>query len=127
GALSVMRTVPAYHLMYLITIPPDLFVSIPAHGQDRVTFAYQLGRESLAILSIEAFTGLTINHIAIVDFNEFKKLIDEIGGITIDVPKPIHSNRFDCPFSAAKCRNWDGWHFARGEQHMNGQRALIYT
>ena len=70
---------------------------------------------------------MKINHIAIVDFNEFKKLIDEIGGITIDVPKPIQSNRFDCPFSAAQCRNWKGWRFGKGKQHMDGQRALIYT
>ncbi len=68
-----------------------------------------------------------MNHIAIVDFNEFKKVIDELGGVTIDVPKPIWSNKFDCPFDAAKCRSWNGWHFGKGKQHMNGQRALIYT
>jgi LCP family protein required for cell wall assembly len=123
----LMRTDPAHDRIYYLSIPRDLYVPIPAHGSDRINAAYQFGREALAIRTIQAFTGLKINHIAIVDFNEFKKLIDEIGGITVDVPKAIHSNRFDCPFSADKCRSWDGWHFAKGKQHMNGQRALIYS
>jgi len=126
-SIMLMRTDPAHDRIYYLSIPRDLYVPIPAHGSDRINAAYQFGREALAIRTIQAFTGLKINHIAIVDFNEFKKLIDEIGGITVDVPKAIHSNRFDCPFSADKCRSWDGWHFAKGKQHMNGQRALIYS
>jgi anionic cell wall polymer biosynthesis LytR-Cps2A-Psr (LCP) family protein len=51
-----------------------------------------------------------------------------VGGITIDVPEPILSNRFDCPYaSAARCQRWPGWRFRKGPQHMNGQRALIYS
>ncbi len=126
-SIMLMRTDPAHDRIYYLSIPRDLYVAIPRHGEDRINAAYQFGREALAIQTIEDFTGLKINHIAIVDFNEFKKLIDEIGGITIDVPKPIQSNRFDCPFSAAQCRNWKGWRFGKGKQHMDGQRALIYT
>jgi hypothetical protein len=43
------------------------------------------------------------------------------------VPKPIRSNRFDCPFSAQKCQTWKGYHFGKGKQHMNGERALVYS
>ena len=44
------------------------------------------------------------------------------------MPKPIRSNRFDCPFATqARCEQWQGWRFPKGEQHMNGQRALIYS
>jgi LCP family protein required for cell wall assembly len=126
-SIMLMRTDPAHDRIYYLSIPRDLYVAIPRHGENRINAAYQFGREPLAIETIEAFTGLKINHIAIVDFNQFKKLIDEIGGITIDVPRPIESNSFDCPFSAAQCRNWKGWRFGKGKQHMNGQRALIYT
>ena len=49
-----------------------------------------------AIKTISQFTGLPINHVIVVDFNQFKDLIDKLGGIDIDVPKAIHSNRFDC-------------------------------
>ena len=77
----LMRTDPAHDRIYYLSIPRDLYVPIPAYGSDRINAAYQFGRAPLAIRTIQAFTGLNINHIAIVDFNEFKKLIDEIGGI----------------------------------------------
>jgi anionic cell wall polymer biosynthesis LytR-Cps2A-Psr (LCP) family protein len=48
--------------------------------------------------------------------------------VTIDVPKPIRSNKFDCPYSTqARCDRWPGWRFAKGSQTMNGERALVYS
>lgn len=126
-SIMLMRTDPGHDRIYYLSIPRDLYVDIPAHGQDRINAAYQFGGPALTIRTIEALTNLRINHIAIVDFNQFRKVIDELGGVTINVPKPIWSNKFDCPFDAARCRTWNGWHFKRGPQHMNGERALIYT
>jgi LCP family protein required for cell wall assembly len=73
-------------------------------------------------------TGVQPNHVAIVDFADFRSVIDALGGVTIDVPKPILSNRFDCPYSTqARCQEWQGWRFEPGEQEMDGRRALIYS
>jgi LCP family protein required for cell wall assembly len=126
-SIMLMRTDPGRDRIYYLSVPRDLYVDIPGHGQNRINAAYQFGGPGLAIRTLEALTGLRINHIAIVDFNQFRQVIDEIGGVTIDVPKPIQSNRFDCPFDAHRCQTWNGWHFGKGKQHMNGQRALIYT
>jgi LCP family protein required for cell wall assembly len=126
-SIMLMRTDPGHDRIYYLSIPRDLYVTIPGHGQDRINAAYQFGGAPLAIRTVSALTGLKINHVAIVDFNQFKQLIDEIGGITVNVPKPIWSNKFDCPFPASRCTTWNGWHFGKGPQHMNGQRALIYT
>jgi hypothetical protein len=44
------------------------------------------------------------------------------------VPGPILSNKFDCPYATqARCDRWQGWRFAKGMQHMNGQRARVYS
>jgi LCP family protein required for cell wall assembly len=123
----LMRTDPDHDRIYYLSIPRDLFVPVPGHGEDRINAAYQFGGPALAIRTIEGLTGLQVNHIAIVDFNEFRKVIDEIGGITVDVKRPILSNRFDCPYTAARCASWKGWRFGKGNQHMSGERALIYT
>jgi anionic cell wall polymer biosynthesis LytR-Cps2A-Psr (LCP) family protein len=45
----------------------------------------------------------------------------------VNVPRPILSNRFDCPYTAEKCRAWEGWRFEKGTQHMDGRRALVYS
>ena len=60
----------------------------------------QLGGTKLAIQTVDALVGkaLPINHVVIVDFNQFEKLIDAVGGITVNVPENILSNRFDCPY-----------------------------
>jgi LCP family protein required for cell wall assembly len=77
---------------------------------------------------VKELTGLDVNHVAFVDFAKFKQLVDAVGGIEVDVPKPILSNRFDCPYAtSARCNAWPGWRFAKGKQHMNGQRALVYS
>jgi len=76
---------------------------------------------------VREFTGVRIDHVAVVDFRRFKELIDSIGGIDVNVPKPIQSNRFECPYDATGCASWDGWRFAKGRQHMDGRRALIYS
>src|SRR5712692_8713235 len=126
-SIMLMRTDPGHDRIYYLSIPRDLYVDIPGQGQNRINAAYQFGGAALAIRTVESLTSLRINHIAIVDFNEFKKVIDEIGGITVDVRKPILSNRFDCPYTADRCRSWQGWRFGKGKQHMDGERALIYT
>ena len=46
----------------------------------------------------------------------------------MNVPEPIRSNRFDCPYpSQARCDKWQGWRFAEGHAAHERQRALIYS
>jgi LCP family protein required for cell wall assembly len=126
-SIMLMRTDPKDHRLYYLSIPRDLEVPIPGAGTQKVNAAFQIGGAKLAIETIHQFTGLPINHVIVVNFDQFKDLIDALGGITIDVPRPIRSNNFDCPYSQAKCQTWHGYRFAKGEQHMNGQRALVYS
>ncbi len=126
-SIMLMRTDPDHHRIYYLSIPRDLYVDIPGQGSNRINAAYQLGGAPLAIRTVRELTGIDINHVAIVDFREFSKLIDEIGGITVDVPAPILSNAFDCPLPADRCRTWKGWRFEKGKRHMDGMRALVYT
>src|SRR6202020_1475783 len=70
----------------------------PTVGSSKINAAYQYGGAALAIKTVEAFTGVSINHVVIVNFDSFKSLIDAEGGVTINVPENILSNRFDCPY-----------------------------
>jgi LCP family protein required for cell wall assembly len=127
-SIMLMRTDPSHHRLYYLSIPRDLQVPIPGHGTQKINAAMQIGGPALAIRTIRSFTGLPVDHVVVVNFNAFKDLIDALGGITIDVPKPILSDRFDCPYSTqARCEQWKGWRFEKGPQHMSGQRALIYS
>ena len=126
-SIMLVRTDPSHHRLAYLSIPRDLYVPVNGVGQSKINAAYQAGGAPLAIRTIRDYTGLKINHVVIVDFSKFEDLIDAEGGIDIDVPKPILSNKFECPYDAKGCERWDGWRFSKGKQHMDGHRALIYS
>jgi LCP family protein required for cell wall assembly len=127
-SILLLRTDPSHHRLYYLSIPRDLTVPIPGYTTQKINAAFQIGGPALAIKTIRQFTGTDINHIVVVNFADFKDLINALGGIDVNVPKPIRSNRFDCPYATqAQCSKWQGWRFPKGEQHMTGERALIYS
>ena len=127
-SILLVRTDPARHRIAYLSIPRDLRVEIPGYGSNKINAAFQLGGPALALRTIRSLTGLQANHVALVDFDDFRSVIDALGGITVDVPEPILSNRFDCPYSTdARCQQWPGWRFEAGEHELDGRRALIYS
>jgi polyisoprenyl-teichoic acid--peptidoglycan teichoic acid transferase len=127
-SIMLVRTDPGKHRISYLSVPRDLRVDIPGYGTNKINAAFQFGGPTLALQTVKELTGLGVNHVAFVDFAKFKELIDSVGGIEIEVPKPILSNRFACPYAtSARCNAWPGWRFEKGRQHMNGQRALIYS
>ena len=128
-SMMLLRTDPGRHRLIYLSIPRDLGVTIDG-VYSKINTAMQLGGPKLAIKTVDNLFGsqLQINHVVIVDFGSFQKLIDAVGGIDINVPENILSNRFDCPYkTAARCQQWPGWRFHKGVQHMDGHRALIYS
>ena len=127
-SIMLIRTDPDDHRISYLFIPRDLRAEIPGHGASKINAAYAYGGAALAVDTVEALTGLDVNHVIVVDFGTFPDVIDAVGGVTIDVPKPILSNKFDCPRrTQAACDRWPGWRFRRGPQRMSGHRALIYS
>jgi polyisoprenyl-teichoic acid--peptidoglycan teichoic acid transferase len=126
-SLMLVRTDPSKHRMAYLSIPRDLRVEIPGYGTAKINAANQYGGPALTIETVRALTGLEIDHVVVVDFDAFRDLIDALGGIDVTVPAPILSKPFDCPYSKERCRDWEGWRFAKGKQHMDGRRALAYS
>jgi LCP family protein required for cell wall assembly len=128
-SIMLLHTDPSRHRVVYLSIPRDLRVAIPGHGEQKINAAFQFGGAALAIQAIEGLTGhtLDVNHVMFVDFASFKQVIDAVGGIDINVPEPILSNPFDCPYDTKRCPTWKGWRFAKGKQHMDGRRAEIYS
>jgi LCP family protein required for cell wall assembly len=128
-SIMILRTDPDHHRLAYLSIPRDLRVAIPGHGEQKINAAMQFGGPKLVVRTLEGVTGsaLRINHVMIVDFTQFKQLIDNVGGIDVTVPAPILSDKFECPYDAHRCATWKGWRFAKGRQHMDGRRALIYS
>jgi LCP family protein required for cell wall assembly len=126
--IILIRTDPDNHKIALLSIPRDLRVEIPRHGTQKINAAYAFGGPTLAVKTVERVTGLQMNHVVVVDFSTFGEVVDALGGVTINVPRPILSNKFECPRrTQAQCARWPGWRFRKGPQTMDGHRALIYS
>jgi LCP family protein required for cell wall assembly len=126
-SLMLVHLDPGTHRMSYLSIPRDLQVEIPGYGTAKINAANQMGGPALTLATVKKLTGLPIDHVVVVDFDGFRELIDAIGGIDVNIPRPILSNKFDCPYKPRQCDDWKGWRFAKGTQHMDGRRALVYS
>lgn len=97
----------------LLSIPRDTRVKIKG-GWDKVNAAYAYGGVDLTLKTISDFLDLEIERYAIVDFNSMVKIVDEIGGLDLDVPVRMY-----VPL--------EGIDLQPGKQHLNGEQVLAYS
>lgn len=74
----------------ILSIPRDTRVEIPGRGMDKINHAYAFGGEKLISKTVSSFLDVPIHFYAVADFNGFVNIIDELGGVEIDVEKEMH-------------------------------------
>ena len=104
-----------------LSIPRDVEVDIPGHGVNKINAAYAFGGPALTIETVESFlgNGLKINHLVEVDFEDFPGFVDALGGVTVKSKSRICSPPFD--------NFWKGLRFKKGENELDGTRALGFA
>jgi len=114
---------------FLLSIPRNLYVEVPSHGQARAGSVYRLGEQdeatsglALAQETISATLGLPVQHAALVRFESFVALIDAIGGVDVEVPHPIEDPTFPDGHGGS-----DPLSIPAGTQHFDGALALRYA
>jgi LCP family protein required for cell wall assembly len=98
----------------VISIPRDSWVVVPGFGANKINAAFSFGGPSLAVRTIERLTDVRIDHLAVVDWDGFKELTDDLGGVTLDVPETVHDGYRDITWQA-------------GRHRMTGDQALDYV
>ena len=73
--------------------------------------------------AMEALFGTTLDGIAVADLNGFVRLVDAIGGITVDVPSPVYDAQYPPPDGSPLVEIY----FPAGVQEMDGWHALAYA
>ncbi len=110
----------------IISIPRDLWVNVPGFDYNKINTAYYLGEAykmpgggpEMAKRTVEELLGVPIHYYAQVDFQAFITLIDQIGGITIDVPEEIKIDPLGKHNTVI---------LPAGEATLNGELALAYA
>ncbi|OGO18819.1 MAG: hypothetical protein A2Z14_00340 [Chloroflexi bacterium RBG_16_48_8] len=133
----------------MLSIPRDLWVEIPGFGFNRINTAYMFGEAynlpgggpGLAMQVVENLLGVPIQYYALIEFSTFERLIDEIGGIDVEVkerikiapigrdafwldPKPYHLDGAEA-LAYARVRKYGGGDFGRAERQQQVALAVI--
>jgi polyisoprenyl-teichoic acid--peptidoglycan teichoic acid transferase len=113
----------------MLSLPRDLWVTIPGVGSERINSAFELGENArrgggpeLARRTVEELLGVPVHHYALIGFAGFQKLVNEVGGVVVDVERPIKDNEYpDQDYSLRRI------FFQPGLQRLDGESALWYV
>jgi LCP family protein required for cell wall assembly len=122
---------PAHKTVAMLSIPRDLWVPIPGFGENRINAAYQYGETNngpgggpaLVMQTVEQDFAVPVHYFAQVDFNGFRRIVDALGGVTVDVQRPLIDNEYPADYGYAYQRVY----IPAGLQHMDGRTALQYV
>ena len=98
--------------VYLVSIMRDTWVNIPGYGAAKINAALNYGGISLQVATVENLLGIKIDHVAEIEFEGFKALVNSVGGVDVQVPFNFDINI---------------WSFKQGVQHMDGGAALAFV
>jgi LCP family protein required for cell wall assembly len=105
---------PGKHKATIVGIPRDSWVTIPDHGASKINASLVDGGPDLLVRTIESLSGLTIDYWAITTFWGITALVDDLGGLTVDVPFSMSD-----PYSRSD--------FQPGVQRLEGSQVLAFA
>lgn len=138
--LIVARVDPGEGWASMLSIPRDTLVDIPSDLclSQKINAAYACGYANptlydqvndphdsgaaLAADTVEDYLGITVDYTMQVDFNGFQRLVDALGGITVDVPRAILD-----PEYPTENNGFMRLYYPAGLQRLNGEQALRYA
>ncbi|HJP65872.1 MAG TPA: LCP family protein [Actinomycetota bacterium] len=95
----------------LLGFPRDSWVSIPGHGTSKINDAMAFGGPNLMVATIEHLTGIRVDFWLLTSFTGMIRMVDNVGGITVDIPYAMHDR-------------YSGANFGAGRHHLSGGQAL---
>lgn len=107
---------PRTQKVTLLSIPRDTYVDIAGKGKkDKINHAYNYGTGTM-LKTVEELLDIPVDYYVMINFKGFADLIDEIGGIEIDVEKRMYYKSSDTYINLYP-----------GRQVLNGEQALGYA
>ena len=123
---------PKTYQTALLSIPRDLYVQIPnTNSYTKINALYARAQDKDASgksgiddleKTIADITGQPIDYYIALDFDGFKQIINELGGIKVQVPKDLHDERYPGPNYS-----YETFDIKAGLQNLDGETALKFT
>ncbi len=107
------------HSIKMLSLPRDSRVYVPGYYPMKINTAYFLGGVDLAVETVEELLDIPVDYYVKINFEAFVKVIDAIGGVTVDVPFTFTEMDSEDRENAITIRE--------GRQTLNGEEALAYV
>jgi LCP family protein required for cell wall assembly len=129
-ALMLVRIDRDRQQVSILSIPRDLWVNYAGGGEGRINAAYALGERrfgpgggaAIAKSTVEQLLDINVDHFVLLNFQGFQEIIEQIGGIKIDIPEAIYDPSYPTEdYGTMEVR------FEAGPQLLDAERALIYA
>jgi LCP family protein required for cell wall assembly len=122
--IMLVRADPHANAISLLSIPRDLVTNVICPGQPttstRINAAYAECGSRGTIATVEALTGLPTNYLVTVNFRGFREIVDELGGIWLDIDRRYY-NAHTGPGGYAAIDLQPGY------QKLDGSQALDFV
>lgn len=113
-ALHLVGINPGQGTATILDIPRDTFVALPGRSRDKINSAHAIGGPSLQAEAVKALVGVDVPFVVDTDFAGFTAMVDEMGGVDVDVPYAMDDSA-------------SGAVFEPGVKHMDGGDALAFA
>jgi len=120
--MIVLSLDPVNKTAAMLSIPRDVYIDRPGVFTDKINAAYAYGGYDLARKVVEDLLGIRLNAYALVDFDAFTKIVDSVGGVVIDVKRPVRDESYPTPDYGIERLD-----ITAGPQLMDGQTALRFA
>ena len=120
--MIVLSLDPVNKTAAMLSIPRDVYIDRPGVFTDKINAAYAYGGYDLTRKVVEDLLGIRLNAYALVDFDAFTKIVDAVGGVAIDVKRPVRDESYPTPDYGVERLD-----ITAGPQLMDGQTALRFA
>jgi LCP family protein required for cell wall assembly len=122
--LILVRADPDTESISLLSFPRDLIVTIKCPGRpdvrERINYAFTECGAAGSVETVRALTDLPINYFVTVNFRGFMQLVNNLGGVWVDVDHRYHCDPSNCP-GISQINLWPGY------QRLNATNALAFV
>jgi polyisoprenyl-teichoic acid--peptidoglycan teichoic acid transferase len=116
--LMVMHLAGDRKSAYMISFPRDMYVQIPSRGKDKINAAYAYGGPALTVQTLERLLDTRMDHGALIDFEGFINLTEELGGVTVYNKHSSLSGGYKFPVSNVSVRGEQALAYVRERKQL---------
>ena len=116
--IIILSCNPFNNTLNILNIPRDTKINIPGHGSEKINFLNSIGGPIFTKQCIEKLLKIHIDNYVMVNVQGLNKIIDEIGGIVIDVPQRMQYQDITAMLNI---------NLFPGRQILNGERAVGFV